>query len=63
MYDNENKKLFWGHICIKDIESFIEYFKDKKDSSYNYDIIPLKIFKNFTNIKSLLIKAGWKWNQ
>jgi len=63
MYDNENKKHFWGHICIKDIESFIEYFKDKKDPSYNYDIIPSKIVKNFTNIKSLLIKAGWKWNQ
>ena len=52
----------WMQVCINDIEQFINDYKDKSDSSYNYDIAPSKVVENFTKIKTMLIQAGWEWN-
>lgn len=52
----------WMQVCINDIEQFINDYKDKSDSSYNYDIVPSKVVENFTKIKTMLIQAGWEWN-
>ena len=49
-------------VCINDIEQFINDYKAKSDSSYNYDIVPSKVVENFTKIKTMLIQAGWEWN-
>ena len=40
----------------------IKYYKDKSDPSYRYDIVPSKIVENFTELKSRLMAAGWRWN-
>ena len=63
MWENEGTKYLWGDVCISDIETFIKESQNLKDSTYNNDIVPSKVSKNFTEIKSLLIQAGWIWNK
>lgn len=64
MEEYEGKKYSWGEVCINDIEQFISESQGKDDPNYVNDyVLPSTILKNFTEIKSLLIQAGWIWNK
>lgn len=63
MGESEDKTYLWGNVCMEDIDSFINDFKKEEDNGSNYDIVPSKIVKNFTEVKSMLIQAGWEWQE